>query len=91
MVLEPKREPSTDGTENRIGIKGVSYTCNENHNKEYVHIEIDMPPANGHLVSSVLYITILFYYTYRENVHCTYIQFKIFEYGICYRIYSYYY
>lgn len=49
MVLEPKREPSTDGTENRFGIKGVSYICNENHNKEYVHIEIDMPPANGHL------------------------------------------
>lgn len=53
MVLEPKREPSTDGIENRIGIiKGVSYTCgNENDNKEYVHIGIDMPPANGHLVS----------------------------------------
>lgn len=52
MVLEPKGEPSTDGIENNISaIKGVSYTCNDNHRKEYVHIEIDMPPANGHLVS----------------------------------------
>ncbi|XP_026810911.1 phosphatidylcholine:ceramide cholinephosphotransferase 2-like isoform X1 [Rhopalosiphum maidis] len=49
MVLESKGEPSTDGIQNRIGIKGVSYTCNEDHKKEFVHIEIDMPPANGHL------------------------------------------
>ncbi|VVC37867.1 Hypothetical protein CINCED_3A020211 [Cinara cedri] len=50
MVLEPKGEPSTDGIENSISaIKGVSYTCNENRSKEYVHIEVDMPPANGHL------------------------------------------
>lgn len=50
MVLEPKGEP--DGIENSISaIKGVSYSCNENRSKEYVHIEIDMPPANGHLVS----------------------------------------
>ncbi|CAI6367726.1 unnamed protein product [Macrosiphum euphorbiae] len=49
MVLEPKGEPSTDGIQNRIGIKGVSYTSNEGHKKEFVHIEIDMPPANGHL------------------------------------------
>jgi len=51
MVLESKGEPSTDGIQNRIGIKGVSYTSNEGHKKEFVHIEIDMPPANGHLVS----------------------------------------
>lgn len=50
MVLEPKGEP--DGIENSISaIRGVSYSCNENRSKEYVHIEIDMPPANGHLVS----------------------------------------
>lgn len=69
MVLESKREPSTDGIENRLGIKGVSYTCNENHNKEYVHIEIDMPPANGHLVSlflSLYYNIVLF----GQNVYC---------------------
>lgn len=59
MVLKPKGEPNTDGLENRIEIKGVSYTCNENHKKENVHIEIDMPPAypSGHLVSSCVYYT----------------------------------
>jgi len=46
MVLEPKKDPSTDGIENEIEI-----TCNKNLSEEYVHIEIDMPPANGHLVS----------------------------------------
>lgn len=51
MVLEPKKDPRTDGIENRIQTKGVSYTCNENHKKDYVRIKIDMPPANGHLVS----------------------------------------
>lgn len=51
MVLESKGEPSTDGIENKIGIKGVSYSRNESQNKDYVHFEIDMPPANGHLVS----------------------------------------
>lgn len=59
MVLESKGEPSTDGIQNKIGIKGVSYTCNEDHKKEYVHIEVDMPPANGHLVS---YCTLSFLY-----------------------------
>ncbi|XP_025420930.1 phosphatidylcholine:ceramide cholinephosphotransferase 2-like isoform X2 [Sipha flava] len=49
MVLEPKREANTDGIENRIQNKGVFYTCNENHKKDYVRIKIDMPPANGHL------------------------------------------
>lgn len=53
MVLESKGNPSTDGIENGIEIKRVSYTCNENHNKERVNIEIDMPPANGHLVSLI--------------------------------------
>jgi len=52
MVLEPKEDPSTDGIEND-GVKRVSYTCNENHhNKE--HVNIDMPPANGHLVSIII-------------------------------------
>lgn len=51
MVLEPKEELSTDGIKNNIGIKGISYICDENHSKEYVSIETDMPPANGHLVS----------------------------------------
>lgn len=60
MVLEPKREPSTDGIENRIETKGVSYTCNENHKKDYVRIKIDMPPANGHLVSYFFFCTIVF-------------------------------
>lgn len=57
MVLKPKGEPSTDGLESRIEIKGVSYTCDENHKKENVHIEIDMPPAypSGHLVSYCVY------------------------------------
>lgn len=58
MVLEPKEESSTDGIENRLEIKGVSYSCNESHNKEYVHIDVDMPPANGHLVS--LYLIFIF-------------------------------
>lgn len=59
MVLEPRGDVSTDGIEKRIGIKGVSYTCNENHNKEYVHINIEMPPANGHLVSYSIFLLCL--------------------------------
>lgn len=54
MVLEPKGNPSTDGIENGIEIKRVSYMCNENHNTERINIEIDMPPANGHLVSLII-------------------------------------
>lgn len=64
MVLEPRREVSTDGIEKRIEFKGVTYnTCRENHKKEYVHIEIDMPPANGHLVSYSNYY-VLYYVCY---------------------------
>jgi hypothetical protein len=63
MVLEPKREANTDGIENRIQNKGVFYTCNENHKKDYVRIKIDMPPANGHLVSYlVIWFLIFFLY-----------------------------
>jgi len=61
MVLESKGEPSTDGIQNRIGIKGVSYTRNEDHKKELVHIEIDMPPANGHLVSLLWLLSYIYF------------------------------
>lgn len=59
MVLEPKEESSSDGIENNIEIKGVSYICRGNDNKENVHIEIDMPPANGHLVSHYIFVLVV--------------------------------
>lgn len=54
MVLEPKGDTSTDGIENGIGTKGVSCTRNQSLDEEYV--EIDMPPANGHLVSTTFIV-----------------------------------